>query len=163
MLIAKSLAVALLYALVAWGGHLFLGQQPMLELWRPATGLALALVVLGGPRMAWAVLAGALAAAWLGHGGSWDAVAFSLGGVFTPIVGAWLLRQQSNFDPRLGRLRDYLRLMLWGGVMGSADGAPADAHRSHGHLHQPVEPDGLCVGDMKRAVALRALEHRFDG
>ena len=123
MLIAKSLAVALLYAFVSWGGHLFLGPQPMVDVWRPAAGLALALMVLGGLRMGWAVLAGALVETSLTQGVSLGSVALSLGGVAGPWLGAWLLRKQANFDPHLGHLRDYRQLAVWSGALGSAAAA----------------------------------------
>lgn len=123
MLIAKLFAAALVYALVGWVDHQFLANLPLVDLWRPATGLALAMVVLGGLRMGWAVLAGALAETLLTHGLSLDSVALSLGGVVGPWLGGWLLRRQANFDPHLGRLRDYRQLVVWSGALGSAAAA----------------------------------------
>lgn len=117
------LAATLLYALVGWVDHQFLAQQALVDMWRPATGLALALLLLGGLRMGWAVLAGALLETWLTHGGSMDSVALSLGGAAGPWFGAWVLQHRPDFDQRLRRLRDYLQLTVWGGVLGSAAAA----------------------------------------
>ncbi|OGB34714.1 MAG: hypothetical protein A3F78_00440 [Burkholderiales bacterium RIFCSPLOWO2_12_FULL_61_40] len=123
MLITKLLAAALAYALVGWVDHQFLAELPWVDLWRPATGLALAMLLLGGLRMGWAVLAGALVVTLLTHGLSLDSVALGLGGVVGPWLGAWLLRKQANFDPHLGRFRDYRQLVVWGGALGSAAAA----------------------------------------
>ena len=120
MLVVKLLAATLLYALVGWVDHQFLAQQAPVDLWRPATGLALAMVVLGGLRMGWAVLAGALVETGLTHGLSADSLALSLGAAAGPWFGAWVLRHRPDFDHRLRRFRDYLQLTLGGGLLGSA-------------------------------------------
>ena len=120
MLVVKLVAATLLYALVGWVDHQFLAQQAPVDLWRPATGLALAMVVLGGLRMGWAVLAGALVETGLTHGLSADSLALSLGAAAGPWFGAWVLRHRPDFDHRLRRFRDYLQLTLGGGLLGSA-------------------------------------------
>lgn len=94
----------------------------MVDLWRPAAGLGLAIVLLGGPRFALAVLAGALLADMMTHGNR-DGLAMGLGGVVGPLLGAWLLRDRNVFNFQLTRAKDYFRLMARAGVLGTLGSA----------------------------------------
>lgn len=114
---------SLLCASVGLVDHYFLAEDAIVDLWRPSTGLALALLLLGGLRWGWAVLAGAALETALSHGLSSQSVALTLGGVAGPLCGAWLLQRQPHFEPRLKQLSDYLQLMTWGGVLGSLTAA----------------------------------------
>ena len=76
----------------------------------PPTGVALALVVLGGPRMLPAVFLGELAAD-LGNGsGVALSVAFACGSTCEALTGYWLLKR-ARFRPDLRRVRDVFALL----------------------------------------------------
>ena len=114
----QLLAIAMLCSAFGLVSHQFLGRDHLVDLWRPAAGLGLAIVLNGGPRFSLAVLAGALLADMMTHGNR-DGLAMGLGGVVGPLLGTWLLRDRTSFDPRLIRTKDYLRLMVLAGVLGT--------------------------------------------
>lgn len=118
----QLLATAILCAAFGLVSHQFLGRDHLVDLWRPAAGLGLAIVLIGGPRFALAVLAGALLADTMTHGNR-NGLAMGLGGVVGPLLGAWLLRLPTSFDRRLIRTKDYLRLMMRAGVLGTLGSA----------------------------------------
>ncbi|MDP1966031.1 MAG: hypothetical protein Q8K93_27975, partial [Reyranella sp.] len=93
--VIQFLGATVLYTLIGVASHFLLRQHEVVDLWRPASGLALAMVLLGGFRLGWAVFVGALLEAMLTHGVSTTALALSLGSVAGPLSGAWLLRRQS--------------------------------------------------------------------
>jgi len=79
---------------------------------RPATGLAVAALLLWGWRSLWAVAVGTAAAATVLYGFGGAALAMTLAGTLGPGSGVYLLRRMGRFDPNLRRLADYVRLML---------------------------------------------------
>jgi integral membrane sensor domain MASE1 len=117
--VIQFLGAAVLCAVTGVASHFLLRQDELVDLWRPASGVALALLLLGGFRLGWAVFLGALLEATLTHGVSTAALALSLGSVAGPLSGAWLLRRKRDLGPDLGRLRSYLRVLAWGGAMGA--------------------------------------------
>ena len=117
--VIQFLCATVLYALTATASHFLLRQQELVDLWRPASGLALAMLLRGGFRLGWAVFVGALIEAALTHGVSAAALGLSIGSVAGPLSGAWLLRRQSGFGPDMARLRSYLQVVAWGGALGA--------------------------------------------
>ncbi|MDP2371982.1 EAL domain-containing protein [Rhodoferax sp.] len=117
--VIQFLGATVLYTLIGVASHFLLRQHEVVDLWRPASGLALAMVLLGGFRLGWAVFVGALLEAMLTHGVSTTALALSLGSVAGPLSGAWLLRRQSGLEPGLGHLRSYLWVVARGGAFGA--------------------------------------------
>ena len=97
----------------------FLVLDGLVSIWQPEAGLALALLLLGGPRYAWAVLGGFALSSTVSFGLTLQALALALGCSAGPVLGAWLLRRDAAFNVRLARLNDYLRLMAWGAGLGS--------------------------------------------
>ncbi len=85
----------------------------------PASGIALAALLLGGPGLWPGILIGLLAA----HLSLGTPPAFTLfaiaGNTLEAVLGAWLLRRQ-GFDPALARLRDVVLLTLFGALAASA-------------------------------------------
>lgn len=84
-----------------------------------ASGLALAAILIGGNRYVWSIFLGVI---FVHVWGSFDlfgllgmASASSLGA----LTGAWLLRRDQAFDPSLRTLPDFLKLAIFGGVIGS--------------------------------------------
>ena len=97
--VIQFLGATALYALAGIASHFLQEQRELVALWRPASGVALAMLLLGGFRLGWAIFVGALLEATLTHGVSTTALALSLGGVAGPLSGAWLLRRQTDFGP----------------------------------------------------------------
>ena len=84
-----------------------------------ASGLALAAILIGGNRYVWSIFLGVI---FVHVWGSFDlfgllgmASASSLGA----LTGAWLLRRDQAFDSSLRTLPDFLKLAIFGGVIGS--------------------------------------------
>ena len=83
----------------------------------PPTGIALAGLLLWGPRMWPAVFAGALAVNLGISGSPWLAFGIACGNCAGPALGAWLLRR-SKFDPAFERRSDVLRYLALGVALG---------------------------------------------
>lgn len=117
----KQLGVAALYVLFAQAAILYMRNGPAVIIW-PASGLALAVLLIGGKRYVWGVFLGALSSNAIltatSEGCHWAAVfACTLGNTLEAFFGAWLVLRASRFDPSMRSLRDYLRLVfLAGGV-----------------------------------------------
>jgi PAS domain S-box-containing protein len=94
-------------------------------LWPPA-GIALAALLLWSSRMAPAVLLGAFLAAAT-TGAPWPfSILAALGNTLAALTGFWLLRWR-GFDNTLGRVRDVVDLVLWGGLAASLVSATSGA------------------------------------
>ena len=113
--LARALLAAAVYVAAAKGGlALAYGNSSVTAVWAP-TGIALAVLVLGGRRL-WpgVALGAALANTWTGL----DAVtvaAITAGNTLEAVAGASLLRAL-RFRPSLERLRDVLALVLAGAL-----------------------------------------------
>jgi diguanylate cyclase (GGDEF)-like protein/PAS domain S-box-containing protein len=86
------------------------GTQQVSAVW-PPTGLALAVVVLRGPRMWPAIAAGALLANATAAEPLGTALGITIGNTLEALVGAWLLAL-AGFRPSLERPRDVLALAV---------------------------------------------------
>ena len=132
------LAVAALYALASWTVQWCCTQPDQSGFFFLSSGLALAALLLGGPRFFWAIFAGALLANAFSGYPLEVAALMALGKALGALVGARLLRRQPAFDASLSSLRDLLQLGLCGvaGVALSAAmvvgaGGAAAHHRGH--------------------------------
>jgi diguanylate cyclase (GGDEF)-like protein/PAS domain S-box-containing protein len=107
----------------------------------PASGVALAALVLMGLRFFPAVMVGALLVALTGDVPPVAAAAMALGSTLAAVAGAWLLTRRRDFDPALARVRDVLQLVfpaaLGTPVIAAAIGTAALAQA---HL---VEPESI--------------------
>jgi diguanylate cyclase (GGDEF)-like protein/PAS domain S-box-containing protein len=103
--------VAIVYVGAAKGGlALAYANSSVTAVWAP-TGIALAALVLGGPRL-WPAVAIGAALANAGTGlGALTVLAITAGNTLEAVIGAGLLRRL-GFDPRLQRLRDVLALVV---------------------------------------------------
>lgn len=122
MILPKQLGVAVLYALFAYIASLYFKSDIVASVFEPTSGLALAVLLIGGLRYAWAIFLGELLFSVMSGSPSWAMAATTLGNTLGPLLGAWLLMHDGRFDSRLRSLRDYLRLIL----LGSAGNAIAD-------------------------------------
>ncbi|MCB2192196.1 MAG: PAS domain S-box protein [Deltaproteobacteria bacterium] len=92
-------------------------QGNVTPIWPPA-GIALAAVLLWGPRLAPAVALGTLVAT-LATGAPWQFnLAACLGNTAAALAGLWLLRWR-KIEISLARVRDVISLMLWGALAAS--------------------------------------------
>ncbi|HTY99097.1 MAG TPA: MASE1 domain-containing protein, partial [Rhodocyclaceae bacterium] len=82
----------------------------MAPLFWPGAGLALAAVLLGGPKYVAAIFVGAFAGRlWAGQPPETAAIV-AVGSVFEPLLGAWLLSRKNPFDLSLRTSRAFFRL-----------------------------------------------------
>src|SRR5260370_31766435 len=80
----------------------------------PASGIALAALLLFGYQVWPGVAAGALLLAFLSPVPHIAAVVYAAGTTFAALIGAFLLRRVVTFRPSLSRLRDALALLVFG-------------------------------------------------
>src|SRR5574340_149182 len=121
----KQLGIAGLYALLVYVSELFFKNDTIVGHFGPASGLALATLLIGGKRYAWSVLLGAVPIHAISGDPLWEAVTVASGDTLQALCGAWLLTRGDKLDLRLQSLRDYLRLILLGGCASVAIGALA--------------------------------------
>lgn len=112
----KQLGVAAIYALFAYIVGRYFKSDTVASVFEPASGLALAVLLIGGMRYAWAIFLGELLFSVISSSPLWVTAAATLGNTLGPLLSAWLLTRDSRFDSRLRSLRDHLRLILLGGV-----------------------------------------------
>lgn len=120
--VLKILGVAALYALFAHVSHLYvMSNDAGISVAWASSGLALAALLLGGKRYAWSVFIGSLLMANVMEAGAlvWMDIAIAMGNALAALIGAWLLTRNGRFEPNIGSLRDFLRLILLGGCAAS--------------------------------------------
>jgi signal transduction histidine kinase len=83
----------------------------------PASGIALAAILLGGWRLWPAIAIGAFAANAMNGASLPVAMGIAIGNTAEAVIGAYLVRRVSGFDESLGRVRDALALILLAGVL----------------------------------------------
>ena len=122
----KQLFVATLYALLFYVGDFYFENEAIVGYFEPASGLALASLLIGGKRYTCGVFLGAILINAILYANSfWTTVVIASSDTFQALFGAWLLTHEGGFDLRLQSLRDYLRLALWGGCASIAIGSLA--------------------------------------
>lgn len=121
--ILKQLSVAALYALLLYAGEVYFGGSRIVGYFEPASGFALATLLVGGKRYAWGMLLGAILVNAASANPLWVSSIIALSDALQALCGAWLLTREGGFDWRLQSLRDYLRLVLFGGCVSIAAGA----------------------------------------
>ncbi len=115
----KQLGVALLYGLLARLALAHFAPNGVVGIFWPASGLALAALLVGGRRYAAGVFLGALLGEFTAGRPLGTALVMASGAALGALAGAWLLTRDAGFDPGLRTLRDYLRLMALAGLLGS--------------------------------------------
>ena len=119
----KQFGVAALYALLIFLDHrYFENGTTVTSPFEPASGFALAVLLIGGKRYAWGVFLGAILINIL-EAPFWEAAIISSAEALEAFCGAWLLTRDNKFSLAIQSLRDYLRLTLMGGVVGTGIGA----------------------------------------
>ena len=113
-LLTLAIVTGLYFGAAKIGLHLSVAHGVITPVW-PPTGIALAALLIFGPRMWPAVAAGALLANATSGVSIWVAAAIAVGNTLEAVVGAWLLRR-AGFRPALDRARDVLALTLLAGL-----------------------------------------------
>lgn len=113
----RLLAVAVLYALSAQLSGYYFSINGRASVFGLASGVALAAVLIGGPRYFWALFIAALAQSWLGGVVWWGAAGSALGSTLAVLAGAWLIRRNGKFNAALPSLGDVQSVCLWGGAV----------------------------------------------
>ena len=104
--------LALAYFLAARAGLEYAVTNPVISTVWPASGIALAAVLLGGLRLLPAVFIGALAANFSIQGAITVSAIIALGNSLEALLGALLLRRVLDFDVRVSGLRDVVCLIV---------------------------------------------------
>jgi PAS domain S-box-containing protein len=132
----RQLGVAVLYLLLARLALAYFAPDGVVGIFWPASGLALAAVLLGGKRYAAGVFLGAALSEFVAGHAAWMALAMACGATLAALLGAWLLQRDARFDAGFRTLRDYLRLMLLAGLVSTSVSALIGVTVLHlaGHL-----------------------------
>jgi len=110
--IVRVAGLALAYFLAARIGFEYAVAHPVISTVWPASGIALAAVVLGGLRFVPGVFIGALAANYVMQGNLAASTVAGLGNSLEALLGALLLRRVFDFGVRMLRLRDLISLIV---------------------------------------------------
>ena len=102
----RLLGVAALYGLIALLVNHYFVINGRASLFYLASGVALAAVLIGGPRYFWAVFLGALIKSLVGGVEWWGAAGAALGSALAALAGAWLIRRNDKFRADLPSLRN---------------------------------------------------------
>jgi len=106
-----QLAVALVYPAVGELTLRALSSNGAVAAFWPASGFALAILLLGGKRYGVGLLIGAIVQNALTGVSLPEATVIGASNVLEALLGAWLLTRDGRFDPAFPRLWDYLRLV----------------------------------------------------
>jgi len=118
-------AAALLYMVVAGAATSPVHGQGLNLLFCPASGLALALLLLGGPRMAASILIGSLLTLSANGTPPDQAIIEALAATASASLGAWLLRRQPDFSTQCATFAGCRMLFVSGCCVGAGTGALA--------------------------------------
>ena len=112
----KQLGIAALYALLLYLGDYFFESKAVIGHFEPASGLALAALLIGGKRYAWGIFFGAVLTHVIQGNPLLETAIVAPGDTLQALCGFWLLNRESKFDLRLASLRGYFLLVIVGGV-----------------------------------------------
>jgi len=113
-ILLPNLAVACAYLLLARIGLTFSLNESGATVFWPAGGLALAMLLLKGPRLLPGVYIGAMGAGFMVGGSFIFSALTALGNVLETFLGYWLLTHYRYIDRSLGSVQDMLRLVVYG-------------------------------------------------
>lgn len=116
----KLLSVTALYALLAHLSLRFFSPDGVIGVFWPASGLALAVLLIGGRRYAWGMLAGAFLSDLMISTPVPAALGSATGATAGALLGHWLLSRDRKFDINFQTMGDYIRLIFLAVIPSSA-------------------------------------------
>lgn len=119
----KQSCVALLYAFLLYIGDVYFESGGLVGHFEPASGLALAILLIGGRRYVFGIFCGAASIHIFFGDPFWQAAAISSSDTLQAFCGFWLISRTDKFDRQLHSLRDFLQLILLGGGISIGIGA----------------------------------------
>jgi len=135
--------VAIYFSASKFGFGLATAAKQVSAVW-PPTGIALAAMLLYGPRVWPAIALGAFLANVTTHEPVATACGIAIGNTLEAAAGAWLLRRLAGFDPALGRLRDVRGLLIFAALMSTT-------------ISATVGVTSLCLGGVQPWATYRSL------
>lgn len=114
--VAKLIGFAALYVLVATVVLRLFAANGIVSIVWPPSGLAVAVLLLGGKKYAPAIWLGAWIANLLASGSPAISAIIALGNTLEALTAFWLITRHSDFDRDLRELRDLLRLIFLGAL-----------------------------------------------
>ena len=118
----KQLVVATLYLFLGMTFQLLFSSNGFVSIVWPASGLALAVLLIGGKRYIWGILLGSLILNVLLDDSLWAIGGIILLSVVEPLLGLWLLTRNKKSTEFLDSLPNYLHLIVLGGGVSSLFG-----------------------------------------
>lgn len=118
----KQIAVAVLYLLLGMIFQLTFSSNGIVSIIWPASGLALAVLLVGGKRYIWGIFLGSLTLNALLDDSLWAIGGITLVNVIEPLLGVWLLTGNKKSTSFLDSLPSYLQLIVLGGGVASIFG-----------------------------------------
>ncbi len=115
---AQLLTTLVLYGIAAWFGYYFSGSQRQLVIAWPPSGVAIASMVIFGPRIWPAITLASLAANTVIGVPPTVALLATIGNTLAPLVG-WYLLNRVGFVRSLERVRDVVTLIVLGAFFGT--------------------------------------------
>lgn len=115
----KLLMVAVLYSTLGWLALHYFSINGLIGIFWPASGFALAVLLLGGRRYAWGILLGACLSDLLAGINPVATLGGASGASLAALLGHWLLTRDEPFDVTLSSMRDYSRLVLQAAFLSS--------------------------------------------
>jgi len=115
----KQLGVGILYALLVKVVLAYFSTNGVVSVIWPSSGLALAMILVGGKRYAVGVFLGAFLANAMTVLSLGTAALIATGNTLATLLGAWLITRNGKFDSSFQSLNDYLRLIVLAGFVGA--------------------------------------------
>ncbi len=119
----KQLGIAMLYLILGIVIHHYFTNNGIVSAIWPGSGLALAVLLIGGKRYIWGILFGAFLVNMHANDSLWVAGGITLANISEALFGVWMLTRYNQTTYYLHTLPDYLRLILIGGGIASIIGA----------------------------------------
>lgn len=120
--LARNAGIFATYVLLAWIGLLLALDGFTITIFWPASGFALAIMLLYGPRGLPGILAGGIVAGRMATDHVGAAVMLGMADTVEPLLAWWLLTRRMAFDSRLRGWQDFFRLVLLAGPMAAVAG-----------------------------------------
>lgn len=121
----KQASVVVLYFLLGYATQRFVPNSTEVSVIWPCSGLALAVLLVGGARYVWSVLFGSLLLALYVYDTPDAIVGISLANTFEAVLGYKLLTFRKDIELSFTKLTDFVRLAVVGGGVAALIGAIA--------------------------------------